>query len=114
MPNKNVKIYLAEILILSTFLGGLGQLLFKAGLLEHQQINMALAILAGLVAYGVSTLLYFYALGREHLSWVYGFSGLSYIFTWILAYLFLGEATTTLGTIGILLIATGVALAGTS
>ncbi len=97
------------ILLLSTFLGSLGQLFFKIGI-SHSLLYLA----AGLVVYGISTLIYLYILGRSHLSWTYGVGGLSYIFASVLAFLFLGEQITYLRWLGVFVIAIGTALVGLS
>jgi uncharacterized membrane protein len=108
------KIFYAEILVVSTFLGGIGQLLFKMGLLSSTSLLLGTLLILGLIAYGLSTLLYFYILGRTHLAWAYGFGGLSYIFATIFAVLILGEQVSILRWTGIGLIAVGVALIGFS
>ena len=62
----------------------------------------------------ISTVIYFYVLGRTHLSWAYGFTGLSYIFASAIAFLFLGELVPGLRWLGIAIIAIGTALVGSS
>lgn len=106
--NSSKKIMLA-ILLLSTFLGSLGQLFFKLGL-----IGSGWYILVGLLAYAVSTLIFLYVLGRMHLSWTYGIGGLSYVFASLLAFLLLGEQITPVRWAGIVVIAIGTALVGLS
>ncbi|MGI0141725.1 MAG: EamA family transporter [Candidatus Micrarchaeales archaeon] len=108
------KIAFAMILIVSTFLGAVGQLFFKLGVSDSPLLAMAFYILLGFFVYAISTVLYFYILGRTHLSWAYSFGGLSYIFTAILALGILGESIPLLRWIGVLIIALGVALIGAS
>jgi EamA-like transporter family. len=103
----------ALVLVFSTLLGGLGQVLFKMGLDAEEPYLIAL-IAAGLAVYAVSTVAYFYALSRKSLSWAYGFGGLSYIFASILALLLLGEAITPVRWVGIGIIAIGTAIIGVS
>ncbi len=100
-------------LVISTILGATGQLLFKLGL-QNSGVMLPLLILLGIVSYGTSTVIYLYVLGRAHLSWTYGFGGLSYIFTSIFALVFINEPITLLRWIGILFIATGTILIGIS
>jgi uncharacterized membrane protein len=97
------------ILILSTFLGSIGQLLFKIGLSSQLYY-----LLFGLIAYLLSTVIYLYILGRSHLSWAYGIGSLSYIFASILAFFFLGEQISALRWLGITIIVVGAAFVGLS
>lgn len=102
-------------LIFATFLGGLGQLLFKIGLDALPGIYYFVIFLAlGGIVYALSTILYLYILGKAHLSWVYGFVGLSYLFAAIFAVLVLHESITVFRWAGILVIVAGVALIGLS
>ena len=110
MNNKKIFILL---LIVSTVLGAVGQLLFKLGL-QSSGAFLVLYLIIGIIAYGFSTVVYLYVLGRTHLSWTYGLGGLSYIFASIFALVFINEPITLLRWIGILTIAGGTALIGTS
>jgi uncharacterized membrane protein len=98
------------VILVSTFLGAAGQLAFKYAL----SMNSIYIILIGLVLYGFSTLLYFYVLGRSHLSWAYSMGGLSYIFAVLLAPVLLNESVPPLRWAGVLVITAGVALIGYS
>ena len=71
-------------------------------------------LVAGLVAYGISTLLYIMVLSRVNLSWAYGIGGLSYIFATILAYTVLMENIPPLRWAGVGVIFLGVLLIGWS
>ncbi|MDE1824925.1 MAG: hypothetical protein KGH61_00335 [Candidatus Micrarchaeota archaeon] len=113
MAGQNKTLFVA-ILIVSTFLGAVGQLLFKVGVNSQATVLLLAFVIAGFMVYIISTVLYLYTLSRTHLSWAYGFGGLSYIFTSILAYFVLGEAIPALRWIGVLVIVAGVALIGLS
>lgn len=110
---QNAKRYFVLILITSTFLGSIGQLFFKLGV-QSTRVSLLIYILVGIISYGISTVLYLHVLGRMHLSWVYGFGGLSYIFVNILAFFVLSEKIATLRWVGIVMIAIGTALIGLS
>lgn len=94
----------------STFLGAVGQLLFKYALSVH----MLYIISFGIIAYFVSTLIYFYVLTRANLSWAYSVGGLSYIFAVILAASLLAESVPPLRWLGVIIITVGVVFVGSS
>ncbi|MCL5680011.1 MAG: hypothetical protein M1465_01550 [Candidatus Marsarchaeota archaeon] len=94
----------------STFLGAVGQLLFKYALSAH----MLYIISFGIIAYFVSTLIYFYVLTRANLSWAYSVGGLSYIFAVILAASLLAESVPPLRWLGVIIITVGVVFVGSS
>ncbi len=99
------------LIVVSNVLGAAGQLFFKMGLNSNN--NLLLLFLAvGLVAYGISTIMYFFVLSRERLSWVYGLVGLSYIFATILAYFVLKEPMPMVKIAGISVITIGIGLIG--
>lgn len=100
-------------LVASTILGALGQLLFKIGL-NDSGLDLIFFILFGIISYGISTIIYLYVLGRAHLSWTYGLGGLSYIFASLFALIFINEPITLLRWVGILVIALGTTLIGIS
>lgn len=102
------------ILVASTFLGALGQLLFKIGVLSQAEIALLAFVITGFFIYVVSTVLYLYTLSRTHLSWAYSFVGLSYIFTTLLAMSVLNESIPILRWIGVIVIVAGVAISGLS
>lgn len=110
--DKNVKLYFAFLLVISTLLGAIGQLVFKIGVSNTDTWQIAAYVAGGFVIYGVSTLIYFYTLSRTNLSWAYGFTGLSYLFAAIFAAIFLGELITPLRWAGVIVIVIGVALIG--
>ncbi|MDE1855459.1 MAG: hypothetical protein KGH57_04045 [Candidatus Micrarchaeota archaeon] len=107
------KMVFVLLLLTSTLLGAAGQLFFKIGVTSGFS-GLVEFVALGLVAYGVSTVIYFYVLSRTHLSWAYGFTGLSYIFASVIAYLFLGELIPALRWEGILIITLGTVLIGLS
>jgi drug/metabolite transporter (DMT)-like permease len=109
---ESKKIY-AGILLVSTLLGAFGQILFKIGVMSSA-FQLLIYIMVGIASYLISTVLYFYVLSRTHLSWAYSFTGLSYIFASLIAFLFLGENVPALRWLGILVIAVGTALIGVS
>ncbi len=108
------KVELSIGLFVSSTIGGVGQLLFKIGLSSASLFNLLIFIVAGIIAYGISTVIYLYALSKSHLSWVYGFAGVSYIIAGLLAFFVLGEQVSLLRWFGLLVILVGTALIGMS
>lgn len=96
-----------SMLLGSTALGAIGQLLFKYALPTNNGV-LPLWLLGGFVAYIVSTLIYFYVLSRVHLSWAYGIGGLSYILATLFAYFILSEQVSLLRWAGVVVITIGV------
>ena len=105
----NEKMRNVSFLILSTFLGAIGQFLFKYSFGSYSFVAF---LTLGVVAYFASTLVYFYVLSRVHLSWAYSLGGLSYIFATIFAATILSEAVTPLRWIGVSVIFVGVLFIG--
>ena len=97
-------------LVGSTFLGAVGQILFKYALSAH----ILYIISFGILAYFISTLIYFYVLTRANLSWAYSVGGLSYIFAVVLAATLLAENVPPLRWIGVIIITIGVLFVGSS
>jgi uncharacterized membrane protein len=107
----NKKYALILMLILSTSLGAVGQLLFKYAVLGR---SISIPYLAtGVALYALATAIYLFVLSRSHLSWAYSLGGLSYIFAVLFAAVFLHEAVGARW-IGVGLIAIGAALVGVS
>ncbi|MGC8587156.1 MAG: hypothetical protein ACP5K9_02610 [Candidatus Micrarchaeia archaeon] len=104
----------ALVLVFSTFLGAVGQLLFKMGVNSSSLAEFAILVSLGFISYAISTVMYFYVLSRAQLSWVYNFGGMSYIFTVFLALFVLNEAISPLRWTGIALIIIGVTAIGLS
>jgi drug/metabolite transporter (DMT)-like permease len=71
-------------------------------------------LLLGVFLYGTSTLLWFYALARADLSYVYPMLGLGLIFTTLIAATWLGESVSLARWAGVVLIACGVVLVARS
>ncbi len=111
---KDSKVFYIILLVFSTSLGGIGQFLFKEGLLQSGLYLEVLVIAVGVLVYVASTAIYFYTLARTHLSWAYGFGGISYIVAELLAYFVLAEPVGIARWIGVLVIAIGTALVGLS
>jgi len=107
---KTRKIENFAMLVVSTFLGGAGQLLFKYAFLNQ----VIYALVLGLLAYGVSTIIYLFVLSRVHLSWAYSLGGMSYVFAAIFAAAILTENVPILRWVGVGVIVVGVALIGIS
>ena len=104
-------------LLLSTLLGGMGQIFFKASVLNKPfsiTLEFAAFVAAGVIFYLVSTAIYWYVLSRTHLSWAYGFTGLSYIFASVLAFFLLAESIPIIRWAGIVIITIGTLLVGSS
>ncbi len=110
--DRNEKIAFALLMVLGTLIASAGQLAFKFGV-DYSAISVPF-ILLGFVLYGLSMLLYLFVLGRAHLSWTYSFTGLTYLFTNVLAFVILNENVTPLRWIGIVIIAAGAAIVGRS
>lgn len=99
----------------------IAQVLFKIGLDkigEIQQINIhtITAILfnryidIGLSLYVISFALWFVALSKKDLNFVYPFTGLTFIFVFLMSYFILGETISKNGIIASSLIVTGILL----
>jgi uncharacterized membrane protein len=110
---RNSKIGYALLLVASTTAGAVGQVLFKIAVINSGHL-LAEYLAVGLAVYAVSTLIYFYVLGRAQLSWAYGFTGLSFVFASLIAAAFLGEPVVVLRWIGIGVITLGTILIGLS
>jgi uncharacterized membrane protein len=113
----------------SVALAALAQVALKAGLSgprvqqalgDQQWQSLFLAavtskpLLLGVFLYGTSTLLWFYALARADLSWLYPMVGLGLVFTTIVAATWLGESVSLARWTGVVLIASGVVLVARS
>lgn len=107
---SGAKRLLVAALVVSTFLGAVGQLVFKYSVTGGIDLPL---LAAGVAVYAVSTVIYITVLSRSHLSWAYSLGGLSYIFTVLFAAVFLHE-TVGIRWLGVALIAMGAALVGMS
>ena len=108
---SNEKVRNVSFLVVSTFLGALGQFLFKYSFTSSAFVAF---LSLGIIVYFASTIVYFYVLSRVHLSWAYSIGGLSYIFAVILAATVLGESVPTLRWAGVAVIFVGVLLIGST
>ncbi|MCL5008093.1 MAG: hypothetical protein M1562_02495 [Candidatus Marsarchaeota archaeon] len=94
-----------KMLVVSTLLGAVAQLLFKISLDER----LFLLLFGGVLIYLLSSFIYLYVISRSHLSWAYGIGGLSYIFTVVLAAVFI-EGVPPIRWAGVVVITIGVML----
>jgi len=102
---------------LSAFIGSIGQLEFKRGA-DNLQFDIKLLLtnyhlILGVLVYFVSTVLYVYALNKEHLSILYPIIATSYIWTSIFSKIFLKEPVGLTSWIGVFFILLGVTLIAT-
>jgi len=102
---------------LAAFIGSIGQLEFKQGANNLQfDIKLLLTnyhLIAGIVVYSVSTVLYVYALNKENLSILYPIIATSYIWTLMFSKIFLKEPVGLTSWAGVFFILLGVALIAT-
>jgi drug/metabolite transporter (DMT)-like permease len=102
---------------LAAFIGSIGQLEFKQGANNLQfDIKLLLTnyhLIAGIVVYSVSTVLYVYALNKENLSILYPIIATSYIWTLIFSKIFLKEPVGLTSWTGVFFILLGVTLIAT-
>ena len=109
------------LVFLCTVLGAAAQLLLKVGsqavetaTLWSMAWSMATSIplVAGLSLYGLSTVLFIYALRNEQLSLLYPLISLTYIWVTIISVALLGESLSIWKVSGVLFIVSGVSLLG--
>lgn len=114
-----------SVAMISVALAALAQVALKTGL-SGPRVQQALGdqqwqalfvaaitskpLLLGVFLYGTSTLLWFYALARADLSWLYPMIGLGLILTTLVAATWLGETVSLTRWVGVVLIASGVVL----
>ena len=104
-------------LLIAIMLGAAGQICLKFGLgkLGSQAPFVVVTamfrnwhVLAGFVAYGVSSLMYLFVLSRLDVSYAYPFVAINYVFVTFLAWLILKETVPALRLVGLAIICTGV------
>jgi len=104
-------------LLMAIMLGAAGQICLKFGLskLGSQAAFVVITamfrdwyVLAGFVAYGVSSLMYLFVLSRLDVSYAYPFVAINYVFVTFLAWLILKESVPTLRLVGLSIICLGV------
>lgn len=107
-----MKIKLLLLLLSSSLLASFGQILLKIGANRADSITkfINLSILTGLCFYGLSTLMWIYALSFAKLNMVYGFTTLTFIFVYVLSFFILKESLNIYGIAGILCIIIGLYL----
>jgi drug/metabolite transporter (DMT)-like permease len=102
---------------LAAFIGSIGQLEFKRGA-DNLQFDIKLLLtnyhlILAVAVYGLSTILYIYALNKENLSIIYPIIATSYIWTLMFSKVFLKEPIGLTGWAGVFFILLGVALIAT-
>jgi drug/metabolite transporter (DMT)-like permease len=99
-------------LVGAALLAAVGQLLFRAGAVGRQALMDFVnpALLGGLVLYGISTVLWIYALSRAKLTTVYPFTALTFVLVYVGAMFVLGEKPTRVEIVGVLLVLAGLSL----
>jgi drug/metabolite transporter (DMT)-like permease len=109
------------LVVICTLLGAAAQLLLKVGSATVQTDSLFgifwsmaanLPLVAGLSLYGLSTVLFIYALRNEQLSLLYPLISLTYIWVTIVSVVILGESLSWWKVSGVLVIVSGVALLG--
>ncbi len=111
------------VLLMAIMLGAAGQICLKFGLgkLDSQAAFVVITamfrdwyVLAGFIAYGVSSLMYLFVLSRLDVSYAYPFVAINYVFVTFLAWLILKESVPTLRLVGLAIICIGVVVLSTS
>lgn len=102
---------------LAAFIGSIGQLEFKRGA-DNLQFDIKLLLtnyhlILAVAVYGLSTILYIYALNKENLSILYPIIATSYIWTLMFSKIFLKEPIGLTGWAGVFFILLGVTLIAT-
>ncbi|MDF2568451.1 MAG: arnF [Sporomusa sp.] len=109
------------IILLSVLIGAVGQVAFKYGATHIpdtgtflEKAVAAWPITAGLALYGVSTLLWIYALRTVELSFAYPLISLGYVLVFIASYFLFHETIGPLRIGGLVLILSGIVLVAKS
>jgi multidrug transporter EmrE-like cation transporter len=106
------------LVLIATSIGSLGPLFLKKGStnlsFKFKEILANKNLLLGIFFYGLSTLMFFPALGGGELSVLYPLVALVYVWVSFLSIRFLGEKMNTFKWLGILLLIIGVTLIGFS
>lgn len=102
-------------ILTATFLGAFAHLLFKIGATIGRETGILGMIfnvntIAGIALFGVSTILYIYALSRAELSKLAPLIALTYLWVAFLSVAILGESISVLRWIGIILVIIGLIL----
>ncbi len=109
------------VILVSVLIGAVGQVAFKYGATHIPEtgslMEKAIAawpIAGGLVLYGVSTLLWIYALRTVELSYAYPLNSLAYVLVFIASYFLFHESIGPLRLGGLVLILSGIVLVAKS
>lgn len=109
------------IILLSIFIGAVGQVGLKYGAMRlpdtgslWEKATAAWPLFAGLALYGVSTLLWIYALRTVALSYAYPLISLGYVLVFIASYFIFQEPIGLLRLAGLVLILSGIVLVAKS
>jgi len=110
-------------LLISMFLGVVGQVFIKKGLNSLSTLNFSSGLVAsylkifftpfiilGLLLYSLGVFFWLYALSKVDLSFAYHFVSLSYVLVLIFSWWFLGESISLLRWVGVFSICLGVFL----
>jgi len=111
-----------SLLLVSVFLGAIGQLCAKKGVMNIGQVYLNPSkivgitfkffsnplILIGLFAYLIGSVIWLTALSRTELSFAYPFVSLTYVLVFIGSWFFFGESINLLRCLGLVLIICGV------
>lgn len=115
-------------LLLSVSLSAIGQILMKLGMSNAgireaiardsgaavMQIATSVPVVAGLTAYGLSTMVWLYVLAQVDVSLAYPFVALGFVLVVLLSSVLLGEQVPPVRIAGLLLIVSGVVLVSRS
>ncbi|EJO5348878.1 EamA family transporter [Clostridium botulinum] len=115
------------LILTSVFLGALGQILVKYGAVNLAlnfspshfipsiiSILKNLPVMAGIISYGLSFLLWIKVLSKVELSYAYPMVSLGYVITMLFSYFFFKENITPTRILGVALIMLGVILVARS
>jgi drug/metabolite transporter (DMT)-like permease len=109
------------LVLICTVLGAAAQLLLKLGSTDVDTSSLwdiawtmgtSIPLIAGLTLYGLSTVLFIYALRNEQLSLLYPLISLTYVWVTAASIAFLGESISLWKIAGVAVIVSGVALLG--
>jgi multidrug transporter EmrE-like cation transporter len=97
------------LLVVSTLLAAAGQILLKMGATGSRELTdfLNLRVLTGLGFYGVSTLLWIWALSKVPLSMAYSFTALTFLMVFLGSLLIVKESVGLLTFAGVALIVSG-------
>jgi drug/metabolite transporter (DMT)-like permease len=103
---------LALILTAGSICAAFGQVALKVGASGQLRLIDFLNgwIAAGLISYGVGTLIWIYGLSRASLTVVYAFTGLTFALVYLAGFVALGERLSPRGLMGLGLVISGLAL----